>query len=411
MINDDKKLIENFKDFNDIEIERKCELLFDWGLITKTAHQKQEIKSLQYRPQGSEALISCEVVGYIPWNDEKGAKSTVVIEAEGVFINIHPAFLKEMQTKSITKPKEVAKKKTGLPTDYVVYDIETTGLGRNAEIIEIAAIKVLENQIVDRFESLICLPEHFNAETDIATHIHGITFEMLKEAPKPVEVLEQFLNFIEKMPLVGHNIATFDNVMVNRALDNHLEATLDNDYFDTLILSRRYFNHLSNHKLGDMANYFDIPYVGAHRGAVDCEINHHLFVAIEEHMLKNALTINDKVAIPKKKKMESPKKMYAFKAETITTDKINFDESHFLFGKNCALSNIISKDEIAQLVKDAGGEPQNNVTRKTNLLIHGDGANTGKVKKAKEYNEKYTQGIEILSESQFKEKLIKFALN
>ena len=409
MTNTDKNLIENFKDFNDFDIQHKCDLLFDWGLITKTAHQKQEIKGLQYRPQGSETLISCEVVGYIPWSEEKSAKSTVVIESERAFTKIHPAYLKEMQTKSIAKPKEVAKKETGLPTDYIVYDIETTGLSRQAEIIEIAAIKVSENQIIDRFESLICLPEHFNSETDIATHIHGITFEMLKDAPSAAEVLEQFLKFIEKMPLVGHNIISFDNVMVKRALDSYLDTTFDNESFDTLILSRRYFNQLSNHKLGDMAKHFDIPYVGAHRGAVDCEINHQVFVSIEEHLNKNALNIYDKVTMPKKKKMASPKTMYAFKAENITTDKISFDESHFLFGKNCALSNIVSKDEIAQLIKDAGGEPQNSVTRKTDLLIHGDGANTGKVKKAKEYNEKYNQEIEVLSESQFKEKINNFA--
>ena len=39
--------------------------------------------------------------------------------------------------------------------DYVCFDLETTGFGKTAEIIEIGAIKVRDGTTVDKFSELV----------------------------------------------------------------------------------------------------------------------------------------------------------------------------------------------------------------------------------------------------------------
>ena len=427
MINDIEVLVippteeDNFIRFDVQGDDHKYEMLHRWGLISKTAQQKRELKDILYYPSGSKVAILSEVVGYIPWDDFDGGQETVVLRLEEYYTKIHPVYLKEMQGKAFgnaetgvekkkvqkkVQKKVVARDSTGIPNDYVIYDIETTGIKQDDEIIEIAAFKVSGIEIVDRFESLIALPEHITRGRDIASHIHGMTFDVLEGAPSAEQVLTEFLDFVGDLTVVGHNIISFDNVVISRMLNKYLGKKFNNKSIDTVVLSRRYFNHLSSHKLGDVANFFDIPYVGAHRSSADCEITYNVFLSIREYMRENGLKLNEKKE--ESSKVQSPRKRSnfdRFKVESVTTDKEIFDESHFLFGMNCALSDVTSKEEIAQFIKDAGGEPQSNVTRSTNVLICGDGATTGKVKKANEYNDKYSQGIVIISESEFYKKI------
>ena len=81
------------------------------------------------------------------------------------------------------------------PNSYIALDIETTGLlPREDKILEIAAIRVEEGQIQDRFVTLI------NPEREITgeiTRLTGITDSMVKEAPKIGEVIGSLIDFAE----------------------------------------------------------------------------------------------------------------------------------------------------------------------------------------------------------------------
>ena len=73
-------------------------------------------------------------------------------------------------------------------TDYCVLDLETTGIFINfAKIVEISAIKVRNNNVVDEFSTLI------NPQCEIpfsATEVNGITDDMVKDAP----IIEDVIN-------------------------------------------------------------------------------------------------------------------------------------------------------------------------------------------------------------------------
>lgn len=155
--------------------------------------------------------------------------------------------------------------------DYVVFDLETTGINQERdEIIEISAVKVRNHEIVEEFSTLVNPGRHIPAG---ATAVNGITDEMVKDAPDIGTAMEGFLSFIGNSVLVGHNIHTFDTNFVYDAAYRYLGKEVRNDYIDTLYLARKYLPELSHHKLTDVAAYFQLETEGAHRALFDCMMN------------------------------------------------------------------------------------------------------------------------------------------
>ncbi len=158
--------------------------------------------------------------------------------------------------------------------DYVIVDLETTGLSplRN-EIIEIGAIKVRDNEIIDRMDILV-KPQV--AVSPFITRLTGITNKMLEDAIGIKEALEMFRNFASDSTLMAHN-ARFDMGFLNSNFERHFKCTLENKCLDTLTLSKQYVKGIPNYKLETLANHFDVNYIGAHRSLKDCEITYEVY--------------------------------------------------------------------------------------------------------------------------------------
>lgn len=156
-------------------------------------------------------------------------------------------------------------------SDYVVFDLETTGTSyKNDSIIEISAVKVIDGKVVDTFSTLV------NPMRPIpygATAVNGITDDMVKDEPTLEQVLPEFISFIGDMVLVGHNIGRFDMKFIWRDAEELLGCTISNDYIDTLPMSRERLPQLAHHKLVDIAAYYSISTDGAHRALNDCIMN------------------------------------------------------------------------------------------------------------------------------------------
>lgn len=162
----------------------------------------------------------------------------------------------------------------GFPSDYCVVDVETTGLSpKNCEMIEIAALKIRDNKVIDSFSSLIqpscALPE-------IITKITGITDDDLIGAETIETVLPKFLEFVNTDAIVGHNI-TFDINFIRAACDQLYGKSFYNDYINTLRISKNIVHTVKNHRLETLAEYFDIKPDEAHRALADCYTTYELF--------------------------------------------------------------------------------------------------------------------------------------
>ena len=164
------------------------------------------------------------------------------------------------------------------PNSYVVIDVETTGLTNSDRIIELAALKVRDGEIVDSYQQLI------NPEIEIPKSVQkitGITNEMVVDAPVICEVAEAFRSFVGTSTVVGHNI-NFDIGFVNRCLGEFAEA-VQNDYFDTLKISRKLIPRMPHHRLCDIAEELGISQPIAHRALADCETTHYCLQAMKKY--------------------------------------------------------------------------------------------------------------------------------
>lgn len=162
--------------------------------------------------------------------------------------------------------------------DYVVFDLETTGLDcKEADIIEIGAIKYHNNEVVEELNLLINpgydIPE-------VITNITGITNELLKDKESIDTALPKFLTFIEDYPLVAHN-SPFDIGFIFENINRLHLIPIHNEVIDTLVLARKYIPQAYNHKLETLKNYFKIKEV-SHRAIGDCHTTNIIYKECEK---------------------------------------------------------------------------------------------------------------------------------
>lgn len=172
-------------------------------------------------------------------------------------------------------------------SDYVVFDLETTGTSTaNDEVVEISAVKVRNGTVVDEFTSLV------NPQCPIsygASRVNHITDAMVENAPLFRDVLGEFLDFAGNDVLVGHNIYVFDMRFIYRDAKKYYGTMPENEYIDTLVLARNFLPQLDHHKLVDLAAYYGISSAGAHRALNDCRMNQQIYecLAKEYEAIKN----------------------------------------------------------------------------------------------------------------------------
>lgn len=163
-------------------------------------------------------------------------------------------------------------------SDFVVFDIETTGLARETDqITEIGAVKVSNGKIVDKWSTFV------NPKKPIPQRIvelTGITDQMVANAPVIDEILPKFFEFAKGCVLVAHN-ASFDISFIKR---DAKRCGLDYDFcsLDTLILSRCMFPHLRNFRLDTISKHLNVILENHHRAVDDAKATADAFVKMLE---------------------------------------------------------------------------------------------------------------------------------
>jgi DNA polymerase III epsilon subunit family exonuclease len=159
--------------------------------------------------------------------------------------------------------------------DMVVYDLETLDTDpEHTEIVEIAARRL--SKIGSRLERYYQLVKPPRSIPKSSTHIHGIDNETVQDEPSIEAVLPKFLGFIQDRILIGHNIAEFDNLILDRDLEKYLGTGLSNSYYDTLVTARRLYPR-ENCRLEALAEKFGIEHGAMHRALEDVDVTHQVF--------------------------------------------------------------------------------------------------------------------------------------
>ncbi len=166
--------------------------------------------------------------------------------------------------------------------DYVVFDLETTGISvLKDEVVEISAVKVVGGEVADEFSTLVNPCVHIPI---YASDVNGITDDMVADAPTFDRALEDFLKFAGDQVLVGHNIHTFDMKFICRDALKLFGKTIGNNYVDTLQIAQAYLPGLHHYKLTDLALHYGIGSDGAHRALNDCRMNQKVFECLAKEM-------------------------------------------------------------------------------------------------------------------------------
>ena len=161
-----------------------------------------------------------------------------------------------------------------LKSDFVVFDIETTGFSPvSNKIIEIGAVKVSGGEIVDRFSTFV------NPQVPIPfeiTQLTSIKDEMVMDAPVIEEILPRFLEFSEGCVMVAHN-ANFDMsfIMENCRRQGFSDVFT---FVDTMQISRAILTDQAKHTLDAVCKTLGISLENHHRAVDDAEATAHVFV-------------------------------------------------------------------------------------------------------------------------------------
>ena len=172
--------------------------------------------------------------------------------------------------------------------DYVMLDIETTGFSPiNDEIIEIGALKVVDNVIVDTFDMLV-RPNGWISS--FITSLTGISNTMVGSADAIDIVLPKFLAFAGDSIIVGHNISFDINFIYDNSM-RFLQKPFCNDYVNTVMLCNRVFPHIKSKKLSYLSEYFSIDNDNAHRALADCHATKQLYDIIRDRVYTKGITL------------------------------------------------------------------------------------------------------------------------
>lgn len=148
----------------------------------------------------------------------------------------------------------------------IVLDTETTGLDYTREkIIEFAAVRLENGKIKDEFQTLIN-PEQHIRKSSMA--IHGISEDMVKDAPTEAEALPKILEFIGDYPIVAHN-AIFDYSFLNEASLRVFDKEIVNPRIDTQQMFKEVFPDLESHGLEALTRKFNVEFTKHHRAMAD----------------------------------------------------------------------------------------------------------------------------------------------
>lgn len=336
-------------------------------------------------------------------NDEKiikDAKKEILSAAKNnLEIEIVPSESKNQLSSSLPIKREKGKSLLVQPSSYIVLDLETTGLSTQYDdIIEVAAIKYINGNETEQFHSLV-RPEKFTELDDFITELTGITDDMLRDAPTFRQILPDFQNFVKDYVIIGHNV----NFDINFLYDNilHIMGThFQNNFIDTMRLSRIVLPDLCHHRLKDICDYFEIA-GNHHRALDDCYLTQDILLKLYQLAKKNNINLQER-------------ENYKYKAvdlRSLTGDTSLNDPTNLFYDKNVVFTGKLSRfsrKDAAQIVVNIGGHCENNVTKKTNFLVMGDLDHISNVKNGKSTKQKKAeklilegQPLQIITESTF----------
>lgn len=163
--------------------------------------------------------------------------------------------------------------------EWVIVDLETTGLDpERAEILEIGALRVRDEEVVAMFHTLV-RPER--PIPDEITRLTGLSDADVVGAPSEREALTRFASFAGDAPMAAHHWA-FDRSFLRHRAARYGLSIEPGDGLCTLNLARILAPRLMSHRLEYLARRLRLGADTSHRALADAKTTHQLLLRLDE---------------------------------------------------------------------------------------------------------------------------------
>ena len=164
-------------------------------------------------------------------------------------------------------------------TDYPIIAIDTETSGQypiQDDLCEIAAVKSINAQEAETYQTLIKPRERMS---DFIIGIHGITNEMVAQAPRVDQVIGEFLDFVKDGVIVAHH-SPFDLGFLVYDLERQGLSLPHQPVLCSSLISRNSIQGPSNHKLQTLVKYLGLDGGTAHRALDDAKTSLQLLLNV-----------------------------------------------------------------------------------------------------------------------------------
>lgn len=212
------------------------------------------------------------------------------IDLDGIKLMKHPKNIYEQGEMLKSGFSNAAKRRMGLKknarrvekadNDFVIIDIETTGLSvENDEILEIGAIRIVNGKTVEEYERLIAV------KTEIAQNISeltGITQEQVKENGKPInEALPSFMDFLKGSEVAGYNVNFDHDFLLAECSRQGIDITKIK-FTDVMTIVKSKLKGMRSYNLESVAKRLGITTKQQHRALSDCYLLYQVYCKLNE---------------------------------------------------------------------------------------------------------------------------------
>ena len=313
--------------------------------------------------------------------------------------------------------------------EFVAFDVETANRNRGS-ICAVGWAVVDRGEIVNTGSSLCRPPDAVSWFEPRNSSIHKITERDVADQPGFAEIVPPLIAGFGDLPMIAHNAASFDIPALREAYTHCALPLPTLSYGCTLAWSRRLLGLPSN-QLPTVCNHLGIPFNRHHDPGEDARAAAQITIALAAR--QGANTIGELLDATRSRlrrlqpnvrndgrlqpNVRNDGRLRDATSRSLPQANLDADPGNPFYGQTVVFTGELScmdRDEARQYVADAGGTPNKDVTRRTTLLVLGDGfrgANTfddllttEKALKAWQYH-KQGQRIEFWSEVDFVEAL------
>ncbi|GHD05105.1 exonuclease domain-containing protein [Zhihengliuella salsuginis] len=261
--------------------------------------------------------------------------------------------------------------------NFTAVDVETAN-SSYASICQVAAVQVRAGRIIGQHTWYVRPEAGVGEFTPRNTQIHGITGDMVVGAPGWRESMGRLAELAGEHPYVAFNTA-FDKSAISQACGLSGVAAPANDFHCALVLARRLLQ-LPRHRLPDVAQHLGIGAFQHHDAGEDARVAAEIVLELARRERASHVS-HLWPARPAPSAGASAASKYYGRAYTASSKELpapspTADPSHPFHGRHVVLTGDLEsmgRWEAMEAIAANGGTNGKGVTKKTGVLVVGDG--------------------------------------